>query len=101
MAITGMAYTACNNEWEDELYTQMVSFKAPRGSNGVYNIYMRYKADGTGQYKLPVIVSGSTPNASDIDVKIGVDNDTLNILNKARFASTSRDWTSMSSGYFH
>lgn len=41
MAITGMTFTACNNEWEDELYTQMVSFKASRGSNGVYNIYMR------------------------------------------------------------
>ncbi len=91
IAITGFAFTACNDEWKDELYTQMVSFKAPRGSNGVYNIYIRYKADGTGQYKLPVIVSGSTNSSSDIDVKIGVDNDTLAILNKARFASGRED----------
>lgn len=33
---------ACNNEWEDELYKQTVSF----GKNGVADIYVKYKPNG-------------------------------------------------------
>lgn len=33
---------ACNNEWEDELYKQAVSF----GKNGVADIYVKYKPNG-------------------------------------------------------
>lgn len=83
--------TSCNEEWEDELYEELVSFKAPVGSNGVYDIYMRYNDDGTGQYKVPVIVSGSRSNSKDYIVKISVDNDTLAILNSERFASGRQD----------
>ena len=58
--ILGMyaTFSACNDEWKDELYTQMLSFKAPLGDNGLSEIYVRYQPDGTGIYQLPVIVSG-------------------------------------------
>ena len=45
----GLGFTSCSQdlgadyEQDDELYQQMISFKAPVGSNGVYSIYMRYK----------------------------------------------------------
>ena len=38
--ILGMyaTFSACNDEWKDELYTQMLSFKAPLGDNGLSEI---------------------------------------------------------------
>lgn len=53
--ILGMyaTFSACNDEWKDELYTQMLSFKAPLGDNGLSEIYVRYQPDGTGIYQLP------------------------------------------------
>ena len=62
IATTLFMCSACNNEWEDELYTQMVSLKAPYENQGVTNIYLRYKPNGEVTYKLPVIVSGSKVN---------------------------------------
>ena len=40
--ILGMyaTFSACNDEWKDELYTQMLSFKAPLGDNGLSEIYV-------------------------------------------------------------
>ena len=72
--ILGMyaTFSACNDEWKDELYTQMLSFKAPLGDNGLSEIYVRYQPDGTGIYQLPVIVSGSKSNSRNIDAKIAV-----------------------------
>jgi hypothetical protein len=78
-------FSACNDEWTEELYSKMVSFKAPVGSNGVNDIYIRYKANGEGSYALPVIVSGSKMNDKDLNVKISVDNDTLAQLNKEKY----------------
>ena len=85
--ILGMyvTFSACNDEWKDELYTQMLSFKAPLGDNGLSEIYVRYQPDGTGIYQLPVIVSGSKSNSRNIDAKIAVDEDTLRILNQEKF----------------
>ena len=82
--ILGMyaTFSACNDEWKDELYTQMLSFKAPLGDNGLSEIYVRYQPDGTGIYQLPVIVSGSKSNSRNIDAKIAVDEDTLRILTR-------------------
>lgn len=97
LACTGLSLSSCsddlgaNYEQSDELYKQMVSFKAPVGDDGVYHIYMRYNADGTGSYNLPVIVSGTANNKRDLDVKIGVDNDTLALLNADRFAASRQD----------
>ena len=73
-------FSSCNDEWKDELYVEMVSLKAPLGSQGVHDIYVRYQSDGSGSFLLPVIVSGSRENARNIDVKISVDNDTLDFV---------------------
>ena len=80
--------TACNNEWEDEQYEQYVSFKAPiaSGGDGVTTIYVRYKDNGKVTYQLPIIVSGSTVNGQDRDIRIAVDKDTLETLNIERFS---------------
>lgn len=41
-------FSACNDEWKEELYTQMISFKAPLGDNSLNEIYVRYQPDGMG-----------------------------------------------------
>lgn len=84
-------FSACNDEWKDELYTQMISFKAPLGNNSLSEIYIRYQPDGTGSYQLPVIVSGSRDNERNIDVKISVDTDTLEALNREKFPVGRQD----------
>lgn len=74
--------SGCNDEWESELYTRMISLKAPINRDDVSVIYLRYKPDDEKvTFKLPVIVSGSRTNDHDYTVRIGVDNDTLNFLN--------------------
>lgn len=85
-------FCSCNEDWNDELYRKMISFKAPVGSNGVHDIYVRYKPDGSGSFQLPVIVSGSQDNDRDIDVKISVDNDTLGILNQEKYLNRTDLW---------
>jgi len=85
IATLGLVFSACNNEWKDELYIQMVSFKARLNSEGVSPVYLRYNKNGEVIYNLPVIVSGSQPSHQDINVKIGVDNDTLGIYNREKF----------------
>lgn len=76
-----MSFSACNNEWEDELFEQSVSFV----KNGVYSTYVKYKSDGKVSYQLPVTISGSTDNTKNLHVQIGLDPDTLNTLNFERF----------------
>ncbi len=83
-------FSACNDEWKDELYTQMISFKAPLGDNSLNEIYVRYQPDGTGIYQLPVIVSGSKNNDRNIDVKIAVDEDTPEYLIRRNSCRPSR-----------
>ena len=69
----------CNDEWNDELYTRMLSLKAPINRDDVSVIYLKYKpGDEVVTYKLPVIVSGSQTNDRDYIARIDVDNDTLN-----------------------
>lgn len=83
-------FTGCNDEWEDELYTRMVSLKAPINRDDVSVIYLRYNPDNeVVTYKLPVIVSGSQTNNVDYNVKVAVDNDTLNALNIDKYTERS------------
>lgn len=86
---SAFSFIACNDEWKDELYTHMVSLKAPINYEDVSRIYLRYKAEGQTSYDLPVIVSGSLKNDQDLQVKITVDNDTLAILNEAKYTHRS------------
>ena len=95
------ATTSCNDEWTDEQYEHYISFKAPLDTDGnsvgvttVYVPLTRLNEDGTprygegkSSYELPVIVSGSTHNNSDLDIHIVHDPDTLKTLNYARFNS--------------
>lgn len=76
---------SCNDEWKDEQFEHYVSFKAPLDNRGVSQINVRYKADGKVTYQLPVLVSGSTTNNSDLTVHVAVDPDTLDVLNIERF----------------
>jgi hypothetical protein len=87
---TFLGLSGCNDEWESELYTRMVSLKAPINRQDVSIIYLKYKPNNEViTYKLPVIVSGSQNNTQDYTVHIGVDNDTLNNLNIGRYADRS------------
>lgn len=87
IAILGVLFffSACNDEWKDELYVHMVSLKAPVGDEGVADIYLRYHPDGEVIYDLPVLRSGSTLADNAVEVRIGVDNDTLSILNNDKY----------------
>lgn len=78
-------FSACNEDSNDEHYTHMISFKAPINSERVADIYLRYKPQGEVIYNLPVLVSGSTLSGKSFDVRVGVDNDTLAILNDAKY----------------
>lgn len=77
--------SSCNNEWTDEQYKQLASFKAPISDKGYTQINVRYKKDGKVSYQLPVIISGSTINSENLSVHVAVDPDTLKILNQERF----------------
>lgn len=76
---------ACNDEWKEEIYRKEVGLKSVLNSQGVTNVYLRYKSDGEVTYRLPVIVGGSQVNDRNLDVRIEVDNDTLADLNEARW----------------
>ncbi|HAE67068.1 MULTISPECIES: DUF4973 domain-containing protein [Sphingobacterium] len=76
---------SCNKEYNDELYSNMISLKAPVDGTGLYPIYLRYNPNGIIKYDLPVLLSGSLDSDKDIDVKIGVDMDTLAIFNYQKF----------------
>lgn len=89
IAVIGMLFSlfGCNDEWKDELYTRMVSLKAPINKDDVSIIYLRYKPEGKVTYKLPVIISGSLTNKQDLNIRIDVDNDTLGILNQEKYTN--------------
>src|SRR5690606_35349471 len=76
---------ACNDEWKEEQFEHFVSFKAPLTAEGVSNIFVRYKGNEKTVFHLPLIVSGSTEIAKDINVRVELDPDTLNTLNFERF----------------
>lgn len=89
LSVLVLGFSACNDEWKEELFTQMVSFKARLSTEGVSEVYLRYNRNGEVTYNLPVIVSGSQTNHQDLNVKIEVDPDTLTIFNKEKFQHRS------------
>ncbi|MEC3878194.1 DUF4973 domain-containing protein [Parapedobacter sp. 10938] len=76
---------ACNDEWKDEQFKHLVSFKAPLTNEGISNIYVRYKGDEKTVFQQPLVVSGSTTIDKGMTVHIAVDADTLDVLNYERF----------------
>lgn len=84
LALMGLC-SSCNEEWKDEQYDNFISFKAPINSDGVSRINVRYKANETTTYQVPLIVSGTTVNDKNYTVHVGLDADTLAILNKERY----------------
>lgn len=87
IAVVAISCISCNNEWEDEQFTHLVSFKANLNDDGVSPIYVRYQQDGVKQYNVPILSSGSTACSYDRTVYIGLDPDTLAALNLERFGS--------------
>ena len=100
------ALTSCNDDWEEEQYAHYISFKAPLATAGdnvgvttVYVPYTRsnedgsplYGAEGESHYDLPVLVSGSTDNPSNLTVNIA-HSDTLPTLNYERFSTRKNLW---------
>lgn len=85
--VVSFSFIACNDEWTAEQYVRYVSFKAPLNDEGVTPIYIRYRGDSVSNYKLPLIMSGSTTNDQNVNVKIALDPDTLNQLNFEQFQS--------------
>lgn len=77
-----VAICACNKEWEDELFTKYVAF----GKNGMVQVYVKYKeAGGSIPVKIPLVLSGSTTNNTDVNISVALDKDTLTNLNFDRF----------------
>ena len=68
--ITAICCTSCNNEWEDEQFVQLASFKAVPNSDGVTSVYVRYKPGGVVTYNLPILLSGSTANTQDRTIHV-------------------------------
>lgn len=94
-------FISCNDEWKDELYSHYVSFKAPINSKGVTDIYVKYRKDSISTYQLPLIVSGTTTNPKEMNVKVALDPDTLNILNYDRFQNRyDLYFTQLESSYY-
>ncbi|WP_054959145.1 DUF4973 domain-containing protein [Bacteroides thetaiotaomicron] len=82
---TMMCFAACNNEWEDEQYVLQASFKANVNAQGVTTTYVRFNPGGVVKYDLPILMSGSTVNAQNRIIHVGLDPDTLAMLNKEQY----------------
>lgn len=85
LLVAVLALASCNDEWKDEQFSQMVSFKSVPNDLGVTDTYIRYKPGGEVTYELPIIVSGSTLNKKSYKVHVAVDPDTLADLNVRKF----------------
>ena len=77
--------SSCNEEWKNEQFERYISFKAPINSEGVSRINVPYKTEESATYQVPLIVSGSVTNDRNYNVHIGLDPDTLDVLNYERF----------------
>lgn len=84
LVAVSLMFGACNDAWEEEQYEQYVSFKAPASDQTVTRVRVKYHEEGT-LYQLPLLVSGTTVNGQNLDVHVGVDNDTLQIYNMEHF----------------
>lgn len=82
---TAVCFVSCNDEWEDEQFSQLISFKANPNDQGVSPTYVRYNANGEMRFNLPVIISGSKPNVTSRTIHFSLDPDTLAKLNREQY----------------
>ncbi|PWG79459.1 DUF4973 domain-containing protein [Pararcticibacter amylolyticus] len=82
---TAVGLVSCNDEWEDEQFVQMASFRAESNDLGVTSTYLRYNPEGKVRFNLPLVISGSTPNTKNRIIHIGLDPDTLARLNQEEY----------------
>ena len=88
--------TSCNNEWEDEQFKQLASFKAEINNEGVTSTYVRYKPGGVVTYQLPVLLSGSTMNTQARTIHVALDKDTLDVLKDRKSTRLNSSHTDIS-----
>jgi hypothetical protein len=81
LATLCLAFPTCNDEWEEEQYEKTVAFV----KSGYTEVYLKYRGNGVAPYKIPLVVSGSTPNDKNVEVTVAVDPDTIDDLNLGRF----------------
>lgn len=56
IVMAAIGCVSCNNEWEDEQFSQLISFKATLNDDGVSPLYVRYQPEGMKRYDVPVLV---------------------------------------------
>lgn len=82
VAVLGMTFYACEEEWKSEQYQKYVSFVR----SGYTETYLNSNtADGIIHYKIPVEISGSTTNERQVTVQVDLDPDTLVAHNHTMF----------------
>ena len=82
VAVLGMTFYACEEEWKTEQYQKYVSFVR----SGYTETYLNSNtADGIIHYKIPVEISGSTNNDRQVTVQVELDPDTLVAHNRTMF----------------
>jgi len=80
--IASLFLSSCNDEWTSEQYEKNVSFV----NNNMVDVNIKYNSiGGVINYKIPVLLSGSTENDANVDVTIALDPDTMPNLNFDRF----------------
>ncbi len=90
LAAATLMFGSCTEVDDKEQYEHYVSFKAPTTNSTVTQIRVKYKEEGI-RYQLPLLVSGTKNNPSDLDVHVGLDSDTLQIYNMEHFGEERQD----------
>lgn len=82
IALLGITFYACEDEWKSEQYQKYVSFVR----SGYTEIYLNTNTqDGVIHYKIPIEISGSTMSDKNVTVEVDLDTDTLVGHNRTMF----------------
>ncbi|MEA4975622.1 MAG: DUF4973 domain-containing protein [Paludibacter sp.] len=82
IALLGITFYACEDEWKTEQYQKYVSFVR----SGYTETYLNTNTpDGVIHYKIPVEISGSTMSDVNVTVEVDLDADTLVAHNRTMF----------------
>lgn len=74
IALLGVTFYACEDEWKSEQYQKYVSFVR----SGYTETYLNTNTqDGVIHYKIPIEISGSTMSDKNVTVEVDLDTDTL------------------------